>query len=84
MDNFSYVMERAMTMLAYCMFAAILDKAVEPEREKVRAAIGHEPTWQELQYYFELKKERRDRQNDRQREIDREKLRRLVFDEEEV
>ncbi|MBI2830300.1 MAG: hypothetical protein HYX81_03985 [Chloroflexi bacterium] len=88
MDNFSYmfsyVMERATTMLAYCLFAAIIDKSLEPERKQVRRAVGHEPSWEELQYYFELKKERRDRQNDRQREIDREKIRRLVFGEEEA
>ena len=85
MDNFSfmfsYVMERATTMVAYCMFAALIDKTVEPDRKKVRATIGHEPTWEELQYYFELKEEHRNRQSARQREIDREKIRRLVFGE---
>ncbi len=34
-----------------------------------------------MQYYLELQKEKGNRQNARQREIDREKLRRLVFDE---
>lgn len=87
MDNFSYmfgyVMERATTMVVYCMFAALIDKTLEPEREKVRVAIGHEPTWEELQYYFELQKEKRNMASTRQREIDREKLRRLVFGEDD-
>jgi hypothetical protein len=65
------------------MFAAIMDKTLEPDRKKVRATIGHEPTWEELQYYFELKKENRDRQSARQRELDREKIRRLVFGEDD-
>jgi len=87
MDNpaymFGYIMERATTMLGYCMLAAIFEKTLEAERKKVRAAVGHEPTQENLRYYFELHQEERNRQNTRQQEIDREKLRRLVFGEDD-
>ena len=87
MDNFSYmfnyVMERAMAMLTYCMFAVLIEKILEAEREKVRAVLGHEPDQEDLQYYYELKQQERNSRNVRQRETDREKLRRLVFGEED-
>ena len=85
MDNFSYtfnyMMERAMTMAAYCTLAAVVAKALKAEREKVKETLGHEPTQENLQYYYNLQQERPNRQDARQREIDREKLRRLVFGE---
>jgi len=85
MDNpayiFGYIMERATTMLGYCMLAAIFEKTLEAERKKVRAAVGHEPTKENWQDYYDLKQEEKTRQNARQREIDRENLRRLVFGE---
>ena len=87
MDNlgymFGYMMERAMTMVAYCMLAAISEKTLEAERKKVRAAVGHEPTQENWQDYYGLKQEEKNRQNARQREIDRENLRRLVFGKDE-
>ena len=87
MDNpayiFGYIMERATTMLGYCMLAAIFEKTLEAERKKVRAAVGHEPTQENWQYYCELRQEEKNRQNVRQREADRENLRRLVFGEDE-
>ena len=79
---FGYMMERATTMLGYCMLAAIFEKTIEAERKKVRAAVGHEPTRENWQYYCELRQEEKNRQNDRQRGIDREKLRRLVMGDE--
>jgi len=83
MDNlgymFGYMMERATTMLGYCMLAAIFEKTIEAERKKVRAAVGHEPTQENWQYYCELRQEEKNRQNVRQQEADREKLRRLVM-----
>ena len=41
------------------------------------------PTLEDLQYYYELKKQEGTSRNARQRETDREKLRRLVFGEED-
>ncbi len=85
MDNFNYafgyMMERAMTMAAYCTLAAVVAKALKAEREKVKAALSHEPTQENWQYYYELQQEKTNKQDARQREVDREKLRRLVFGE---
>ena len=86
MDNmsymFGYIMERATTMLGYCMLAALFEKTLEAERKKVRAAVGHEPTQANWQYYCELRQEEKNSQNTRQWEIDCKKLRCLVFGEE--
>ena len=85
MDNlsytFGYMMERAMTMMAYCTLAAVVEKTLEAERGKVRAALGHEPTQENWHDYHNLQQEKTNKQDTRQREVDREKLRRLVFGE---
>jgi hypothetical protein len=85
MDNFGYIfgymMERTMTMIAYCTFATFIEKILEDERKKVKAALGHEPTQENWQDYYELKQEKTDRQKADQREIDKKKLRRLVMGE---
>jgi len=87
MDNlgymFGYMMERAMTMVAYCTFATFIEKILEDERKKVKAALGHDPTQENWQDYYDLKQEERNGQKTRQRGIDREKLRRLVFGEDD-
>ena len=86
MDNvnyaFGYIMERAMTMAAYCALAVAVEKTLKAEREKVRAALGHEPTQENWHDYYNLQQEKTNRQDTRQREIDREKLRRLVMGDE--
>jgi hypothetical protein len=79
--NFSYIMGQAMTMIAYCTLASFVEKMLEDERKKVKAALGHEPTQENWQDYYELKQEKTDKQKANQREIDREKLRRLVMGE---
>ena len=85
MDNFSYtfsyMMEKATNMFAFCMLATFAEKTLEAEREKIREALGHEPTQKHLQYYFDLRQEEKNSQNTRQWEIDCKKLRRLVFGE---
>ena len=87
MDNFSCVfsdaMERATAMVTYCMLAAVVEKTLEAERNKVKAALGHEPTLENWQYLYELQKEEKKSRNTRKTEIDREKLRRLVFGEDD-
>ncbi len=86
MDNFNYVfgymMERAMTMAAYCALAVAVEKTLKAEREKVRAALGHEPTQENWHDYYNLQHEKTNRQDARHREIDREKLRRMVMGDE--
>ena len=74
-------MGQAMTMMAYCTFATFIEKILEDERKKIKAALGHEPTPENWQDYYDLKQEEKDRQKVNQREIDREKLRRLVLGE---
>ena len=78
---FSYVMERATTMLAYCVFAALIENTLEAERKHVKATLGHEPNQENWQDYYDLKREKTSQQNAQQREVDRRKLRRLVFGE---
>ena len=81
--TFSYMMERATTMMAYFMLAAFIDKTLEAERKEVKEAIGHEPTQRHLQYYLDLRQEEKNSQDTRQWEIDCKKLRRLVFGEDD-
>ena len=87
MYDFSYMfsdaMERATAMVAYCMLAAVVEKTLEAERKQMKAALGHDPDQENWQDYYALKQEQKDRRNTNQREIDREKLRRLVFGEED-
>jgi len=87
MDNFSYtfsyMMEKATNMFAFCMLAAFAEKTLEAEKEKIKEAIGHEPTQRHLQYYFDLRQEEKNSQYTRQWEIDCKKLRRLVFGEDD-
>ena len=65
MDNpgylFGYVMGRAMSMVAYCTVADIIEKTIKAERENVKAALGHEPTQGSWQYYYELKQKKTNR-----------------------
>lgn len=83
MDNFSYMMERATNMVAYCMLAAVVAKPLEAERQKVKAALGHDPDQENWQDYYELQQEQKNSQNTRQWESDCKKLRGLVFGEED-
>ena len=87
MDNFSYafgyMMERATTIMSYFMLAAFIDKTLEVDRKTVKETIGHEPTQRHLQYYSDLRKEEKNSRDTRQWEIDCQKLRRLVFGEDD-
>ena len=87
MDNFSYafgyMMERATTMMSYFMLAAFIDKTLEVDRKTVKETIGHEPTQRHLQYYSDLRQEEKNSRDTRQWEIDCQKLRRLVFGEDD-
>lgn len=87
MDNwqyvFSYVMEKAMTMMAYFMLMAIMEKTAEADRKKVKEALGHEPTQENMWDYYELRQEERNSRPSRQQESDRKNLRKLVFGDEE-
>ncbi len=51
---FGYMMEKATTMVAYCMFAAVVEKTLRSEREKVEVALCYEPTQENWQDYYDL------------------------------
>ncbi len=51
------------------------------DAEIITATLGHEPNWGNWQDFHYFKRRQAMQQNATQREIDREKLRRLVFGE---
>lgn len=78
---FGYMMERAMTMVAYCAVAAFVEEMVKAEKEKLKGVLCHEPTDENWQDYYDLLKEQKIKQKTSQREADKGKLRRLVMGE---
>ena len=60
-ETFNYMMGQAMAMIAYCTFATFIEKILEDERKKVKAALGHEPTQENWQYYYDLQQEEKNR-----------------------
>ena len=76
-------MEKATAMLGFFMFAAFIEKMLEADRKQMTAVLGHEPTRENWQYLYELKQEQKNSRYTRKTEIDREKLRRLVFGEDD-
>ncbi len=72
----------AMVFMAQDMLKSFVEKALEVEKEVLVKTLGREPTHEERQYYRDLQWQRSNREKARQREIDREKIRRLVFGEE--
>ena len=79
--QFGYMMERAMTIVAYCSIAAFVGELVKAEKEKLKAALGHEPTDENWRDYYDLLREQKLNQKAAQREADKGKLRRLVMGE---
>ena len=83
MDNpcymFSNMMGKATAMMVCCMFTVAFEKELKAEREKVKAALGNEPTQENWQDYYDLLKEQKIKQKASQREADKGKLRRLVM-----
>jgi hypothetical protein len=78
-NTFGYMMGKAMTMVAYCTLAAYVEEMLKAERKKLTTMLGHEPTQENWQDYYDLQQEKTNRQKTRQREADREKLRHLVM-----
>jgi hypothetical protein len=70
-----------MFIAAHDMARKLVEKMLEAEKEKLTEALGREPTVEEWQYYRDLQWQKANRDKARQREIDREKLRRLVMGE---
>jgi len=82
--QFGYMMERAMTMVAYCSVAAFVGEIVRAEKEKLKAALGHEPTDENWQDYYDLLREQKANRKAAQREADKERLHRLVMGDDDV
>ena len=71
----------ATVFMAQDMVKSLVEKAVEAEKEELTKTLGREPTFEEWQFYRDLEWQRSNREKARQREIDRWKIRRLVFGE---
>jgi len=78
---FNRLMGQAMFFAAHDMVKSFVDKMLEAEKEKLTKALGREPTHEEWQYYRDLQWQKVNREKARQREINREKIRRLVMGE---
>jgi len=74
----------ALLIAAQDMVKSFVDKMLEVEREILAGTLGHIPTYDEWQYYRDLQWQKLNPDKALQREADREKLRRLVFGEEEA
>jgi hypothetical protein len=72
----------AMLLTAHDTARSLIEKMMEAETELLTKTLEHEPTDQERQYYRDLQWQKSNPERARQRELDREKLRRLVFGEE--
>ena len=75
------MMRWAMLITAQDIVKSFVEKVMEAEREKLTKTLGHEPDSENWQYYYDLQWQKTNREKACQREIDREKLRRLVFGE---
>jgi hypothetical protein len=73
-----------MFIAAHEMARKLVEKMLEAEKEKLTKALGREPTQEEWQYYRDLQWQKANHEKARQREIDREKLRRLVMGEDDA
>jgi hypothetical protein len=73
-----------MLMTAHDMVKNFVEKVIEAETKLLTMTLGHEPTDENRQYYRDLQWQKSNPERAQQREADREKLRRLVFGEEQV
>jgi len=74
----------AMFFAAHDMVKSFVEKMLEAEKEKLTKTLGHKPTPEEWQYYRDLQWQKANRKKALQREIDREKLRRLVMGDDDA
>ena len=88
MDDLEWLLGRmmgwVMLIAAHDMAKNLVKKMLEAEKEKLTKALGHEPTQEEFQYYRDLQWQKLNREKARQREINREKIRRLVMGEDDA
>ena len=72
-----------MLMTAHDMVKNFVEKVIEAETKLLTMTLGHEPTEENRQYYHDLQWQKSNPERAQQREADREKLRSLVFGEEQ-
>ncbi len=73
----------AMLMTVHDMVKNFVEKVIEAETKLLTMTLGHEPTDENRQYYRDLQWQKSNPERACQSEADREKLRRLVFGEEQ-
>ncbi len=85
MDEIERVMNNMMGFVMFSatqvMWAAFVQDMIRVDRERLTKALGHEPTDENWQDYYDLLKEQKTKQKTSQREADKGKLRRLVMGE---
>jgi len=85
MDEIERVMNNMMGFVMFnaiqVMWAAFVQDMIRVDRERLTKALGHEPTDENWQDYYDLRRENESKQKTSQREADKGKLRRLVMGE---
>jgi hypothetical protein len=85
MDEIERVMNNMMGFVMFnavqVMWATFVQDMIRADRERLTKALGHEPTDENWQDYYDLLKEQKTKQKTSQREADKGKLRRLVMGE---
>ncbi len=85
MDEIERVMNNMMGWVMFSatqvMWAAFIQDMIRVDRERLTKALGHEPTDENWQDYYDLLREQKAKQKTSQREADKGKLRRLVMGE---
>jgi len=88
MDNLQGVLQRCMTGLAICaagvMHLELMCAFLAREKERLTRALGHEPNQENWEDYWQLLKERALKQNNPSMAEEREKIRRLLMDNEDA
>ena len=85
MDEIERVMNNMMGWVMFnavqVMWASFVQNMIRVDQERLTKALGHEPTNENWQDYYDLRREKESKQKTSQREADKERLRRLVMGE---
>ena len=79
----TYMMNAALRT-AFMMFKDMIRATITRDKDRLTEALGHEPTQENWEDYWQLLGEQASKQKACQREADREKLRRLVMGDTDV
>ena len=84
MDEWEYINVKLMAILTMIATKSMIDTLVREtikEKEKLTRVLGHEPTKENWQYYYDFLREQGIKQDMRRKEADKEKIRRFVLGE---